>query len=151
MKTRHTQPRDACAEFHCFYSWSQYFYMSLVYEFTVWFHIHIIDGNVYFKIILFTAHVCSLFLSLTLASREKTFIRIGRHLAGVHRKTIIIKSQNPPLIFKVWLKIEVVTPNFSRYFFKQNFRIKTFHFIQVVKTAQRCRQSLMEKKHWINS
>ena len=75
--------------------------MSLVYEFTVWFHIHIIDGNVYFKIILFTAHVCSLFLSMTLASKEKTFIRIGRHLTGVHWKTIIIKSQNPPLIFKV--------------------------------------------------
>ena len=130
-----------------FYSWSQSFYMPSVYEFTVWFHIHIIDSNFYFKITLFTVHMYSLSLSITLDSSKKTFQRIRYHLAGVQWKTIFIKSQNPPLTTKVWLKIKVVTPNFSGYFFKQNFRVKTFHFIQVVKTAQRCRQSLLEKKH----
>ena len=34
----------------CFYSWSQSFYMSSVYLFTVWFHMHIIDSNFYCKL-----------------------------------------------------------------------------------------------------
>ena len=75
--------------------------MSSVYEFTVWFHIHIIDSNFYFKIILFTAHVCSLFLLVTLDVNEKTFIRLRYHLAGVQWNTIFIKSQNLPLTTKV--------------------------------------------------
>ena len=133
-KTYSTKRRMCLVSF-CFYSWSQSFYMSSVYEFTVWFHIHIIDSNFYFKIILFTAHVCSLFLLVTLDVSDKTFISIRYHLAAVQWKTIWIKSQNPPLTTKVWLIIKVVIRTSQGYFFKQNFRIKIFHFFQVVQLA----------------
>ena len=101
-KTSSTKRRIWLVSF-CFYSWSQSFYMSSVYEFTVWFHIHIIDSNFHFKITLFTAHVCSLFLSMILPYSDKTFISIRPHLAGVQWKTFFIKTQNPPLTTKVWL------------------------------------------------
>ena len=144
-KTYSTKRRMCLVSF-CFYSWPQSFYMYSVYEFTVWFHMHIIDSNLYFIITLFTAHVWSLFLLVTLDVSDKTFIRIRYHLAAVQWKTIWIKSQNPPLTTKVWLIIKVVTRNNKGYFFKQNFRIKIFHFFQVVQLAQRCRQSLLKKK-----
>ena len=47
-KTYSTKRRMCLVSF-CFYSWSQSFYMSSVYEFTVWFHIHIIDSNFLFQ------------------------------------------------------------------------------------------------------
>ena len=87
----------------CFYSWSQSFYMSSVYELTVWFHLHIIDSNFHFKNTPFTALVCSLFLSMILYNSDKTFHRIRPHLAGIQWKTFFIKTQNPPLTTKVWL------------------------------------------------
>ena len=83
---------------------------------------------------------------MTLHHLEQTFVLAGLNLSWVQSITVIIKSKDPLLVFKVGLEVKFYAPWLSWHLVEQRFWVLCSDFFQCVITAWRAGQFLLKKK-----